>query len=64
VKLDASIFHSTQAVSTLKKYLGPNHVKVASALNNLGMVYHKKGDYKKSIRHYQESFMILVKNFS
>lgn len=39
--------------------LGKNHPDYASSLNNIGLTYHNKGDYDKSLSCYFQSLEIM-----
>jgi len=47
-----------KAVEVAKRTLGPDHPKTADALNNLGFIFKKTGDYGKAEPLYQEALRI------
>ncbi len=42
---------------------GPESLQVAVTFNNIGSVYHSKGDYDKALENYNKSLEIRIKLF-
>ena len=40
------------------KVLGGSHPSFAETLNNIGLLYHKKGEYDKALENYDECLRI------
>lgn len=60
-KYDKALTHLENCIQVIEKNKGSNHVK-AHALNNLGQVYYKKGEYKKAIDFYGKSLAMREKS--
>lgn len=56
-QFDKALLHLENCISVIDEHDGSRHVK-AHALNNLGQVYYKKGEYKKSIDYFEQSLKL------
>jgi tetratricopeptide (TPR) repeat protein len=50
-----------RAVEVAKRARGPEHSETADALNNLGLVFQKIGDYARAVPQFQEALRIRQK---
>jgi tetratricopeptide (TPR) repeat protein len=57
VDLDKDLEHHLRAL-TIRERDAPNSLTVATAYNNIGVVYYKKGDFDKALEHYQRALTI------
>src|SRR5580700_2618421 len=57
-KYQVAIPIAERAVEEAKRARGPEHTETAEALNNLGLLFKKTGDYAKAEPLYQEALRI------
>lgn len=60
-KYDQALSLAESVLATRERILGPDHIDVVSALNELAILYHIKGQYAKAESAFQRSLAILEK---
>jgi CHAT domain-containing protein/Tfp pilus assembly protein PilF len=58
---DAALPLAEEALRLNEQELGPDHLEVATSLNNLALLHQNKGNYERALRLYQRALAIMEK---
>ena len=58
---DKALEYLQKALVIYLKELGPDHPRVATSYNGIGLVYNNKGEYDKALEYYQKALAISLK---